>query len=72
MALTGMEKVLVCDKCLKAACWYSEFVCDEASGAGLKILTVKDLRKLNLENEDFWTDKKMIEVYGDADRNFRV
>lgn len=72
MTLNGSEKVLVCDKCLKAACWYGEFMCDESSGAGLKILTVGELRGLGLENEEFWTDKKMIEVYGDADRRFRA
>jgi len=47
-------------------------MCDDSRGAGLKILTVGDLRKLNREHEDYWTDEKMIEQYGDASREFRV
>ena len=72
MALSGDEKVLVCASCLRAACWYGEFMCDDAVGANLKILQVRDLRKLGREHEDFWTDEKMIEQYGDADRAFNV
>jgi len=47
-------------------------MCDEALGADLRILQVSDLRKLDREHEDFWTDEKMIEQYGDADRSFNV
>jgi hypothetical protein len=72
MALAGKEKVLVCGKCLRASCWYGEFMCDDAQSAGLKILQVNDLRKLDREHEDFWTDEKMIEQYGDADRTFNI
>ena len=66
------DKVLVCDKCLRASCWYGEFMCDDAQGAGLKILTVAELRKLKREHRDFWTDAKMIEIYGDASREFNT
>jgi len=65
-------KVLVCGKCLRAACWYGEFMCDNAVTADLKILSVGDLRKIDREHEDFWSDEKMIEVYGDASRDFRT
>lgn len=71
-ALKDSAKVLVCDKCLRAACWYGEFMCQDAQGAGLKILPVGELRKLAREHEDFWSDEKMLEVYGDTDREFRV
>lgn len=64
------SKVMVCDKCLRASCWHDEFRCDEAYGAGLVIKTVGELRKLGLEHEDNWSDKKMIQVYGDANRTF--
>lgn len=64
------SKVMVCDKCLRAICWYGEMMCDEAVGAGLKVLSVGDLRKLSLEHEENWSDEKMIQVYGDANRNF--
>lgn len=70
--LKETDPVIVCDKCLRACCWYSEFMCDDARGAGLKILSVADLRRLKLESEDYWQDKKMIEIYGNADRDFRV
>ena len=69
---TEKLKVLVCDKCLRACCWYGEFMCDDAVQAGLKILTVGDLRKLDREHEDYWSDEKMINVYGDASREFRA
>jgi hypothetical protein len=70
--LTLTAKVLVCDKCLRASCWYGEFMCEDAISAGLRVLTVAQLRKLDLESKDFWTDEKMIEVYGDASRQFRT
>ena len=66
------DKVLVCSACLRACCWYGIFMCDDARGAGLKILTVGDLRKLDREHEDYWSDEKMIEQYGDASREFRT
>ena len=72
MSTPNDAKVLVCDKCLRACCWYGEFMCDDAVQAGLKILTVGDLRKLDREHEDYWSDEKMINVYGDASREFRA
>lgn len=72
MGKKNSAKVLVCNKCLRACCWYGEFMCDDAIGAGLKILTVGDLKKLKRESSDYWTDGKMIEIYGDASREFRT
>jgi hypothetical protein len=66
------DQVLVCDKCLKATCWYGEFMCDDSVSAGLKIMKVGDLRKLGLEHEDYWSDEYLIRIYGDADRKFRT
>lgn len=66
------KKVLVCSKCLRASCWYGEFMCDAAQSAGLKIMTVGELLKIDRESSDYWTDEAMIEQYGDADREFRV
>lgn len=70
MGLKNAAKVLVCSKCLRACCWYGEFMCEDAGGAGLKILTVGDLRKLDRESSDYWTNEKMVEIYGDASRSF--
>lgn len=64
------SKVMVCDKCLRAICWHGEMMCDEARGAGLVVKTVAELRKLGFEHEENWNDEKMIQVYGDAKREF--
>jgi hypothetical protein len=45
-------------------------MCDYADSAGLVVKTVAELRKLGREHEENWSDAKMIEVYGDADRSF--
>lgn len=65
------NEVLVCDKCFRACCWYGEFMCDEAVGAGLCVLTVGDLRKLKLEHSEYWTKKTFLRVYGTASPRFR-
>lgn len=65
-------KVIVCAECLRACCWYGEFMCQKSRSANLKILTVGDLQKLNLEHPDYWTDATMVRIYGDASREFRV
>lgn len=67
------SKVMVCDACKTASCWHSgptDTVCDNYKTAGLAVMTVAQLRKLGLEHEDNWSDETMIEVYGNADRNF--
>jgi hypothetical protein len=33
-------------------------MCDEAITAGLTVLTVGDLRKLDRESSDYWTNEK--------------
>jgi len=40
-------------------------MCDYADSAGTKLMTVKQLKKLNLEHEDYWSDEKMLQIYGD-------
>lgn len=51
---TESKLVTVCSKCLRASCWLHIFVCDENRSAGLETLTVAHLRKLGLENEQYW------------------
>ena len=61
------EKIVeVCDSCLRACCWYGEFMCDNAKNAGTVRKTTTELAKLNLENSQYWTDEYMYEVYGQA------
>jgi len=47
--------VTVCDKCLCASCWQGIFMCDEAKFAGTVQKSVAELRKLDLEHEDYFT-----------------
>lgn len=58
------KEILVCSACRTAACWYGEFMCDEARRAGLVRMTVGDLRMLNREHSEYWTNTKFLEVYG--------
>jgi len=62
--LNEKKLIEVCDNCKKASCWYGEFMCDMADIARTIKLPIEKLRKLNLESEDFWSDKKLKEVYG--------
>ncbi len=53
------EKIIVCDKCLMASCWHGEFMCEESfsPGAGTVEKTIKELKKLNLENSHHWKNQ---------------
>lgn len=48
-----------------ACCWYGEVMCGSAKGAATVIKPVSELRKLKLERSVYWSDKKLIEVYGE-------
>ena len=48
--------IRVCDNCKQASCWLGQYMCDNADYAGTIDLPVKELRKLNLEDESFWED----------------
>lgn len=63
--MNNNKVVEVCDNCSRACCWYGESMCDYADSAGTKLMTVKQLKKLNLEHEDYWSDEKMLQIYGD-------
>ena len=52
------KNVEVCSECKCASCWYGEFMCEAARGAGTEIKTVGELRTLNRENEkSLWTSR---------------
>jgi hypothetical protein len=70
--MNGKSRVLVCDQCLRASCWYGEFMCDASKDAGLMVATVDDLRKFAREHESYWSDETMMRQYGTTDRKFRV
>jgi hypothetical protein len=46
-------------------------MCDDAVTAGLKVLTIGDLKKLGREHPEYWSDEKLIQIYGTASREFR-
>ena len=54
----------VCESCHTASCWYGEFMCDDSDHADTEKKTLDELRILNLEHEDNWSDKKMTQIYG--------
>ena len=56
--------IQVCDKCHRACCWYREFMCTDYFNAGIELKTVAELRVLNLEHEDNWSDEKMDKMFG--------
>lgn len=67
MATANTKRIMVCSECLRAACYYGEFMCDGAIGAGTVIKTVGELRPLDLEHPDYWGVKAMIRIYGQSD-----
>jgi hypothetical protein len=64
---SDMNKLVeVCDKCLKASCWYGEFWCEDSHSAGTKLMTVLELESKNLENSEYWSDEYMKKMYGNS------
>lgn len=68
--MKNYAEVLVCDKCLRASCWYDIFPCNDNIGAGLCVLTVGALTKLQLESPDYWTGKMFARIYGTTTPKF--
>ena len=61
------KKILVCNKCFRASCWYGKFICDEAIDAGTVKKTRKELAEKNLENPHYWEDEKLAFTFSDPD-----
>jgi len=51
------KKIVVCDECLRAACWNGHFYCDKAKRAGTTERTKRELLALNLEHPSYWEDE---------------
>jgi len=49
-----MTFVTVCSECLQASCWQGIFMCDKARTAGTVQRPIAELRKLDLEHEDYY------------------
>lgn len=48
--------VTVCAACLCASCWQAKFFCQEARNANVQRLPIRELRKLDREHADYWTE----------------
>lgn len=59
------KKIMVCANCLRASCYYGEFYCEDYKTANTTIKTIGELRKLKLENSDYWKSETLQKVYGD-------
>lgn len=69
--LQNDKRVMVCAECLRACCWYGEFMCDKARYADVKVVTVGDLRKIKAgEHEHYWSDEMFLRVYGTTKPDF--
>ena len=68
--MSDQRKVMVCDECLRASCWYGELHCGNAVFAGAKVLKIAELEPLRREHPDNWSDEAMIKQYGNANREF--
>jgi hypothetical protein len=42
-------------------------MCEKAGNAGIKLMKISELEKLDRENKCYWSDKKLLEVYGSLD-----
>lgn len=67
MEKTSSDTVTVCDKCLKATCWYGLFMCDEARTAGVTHKTRTELAALNREHPSYWTPESIEKYTGVKD-----
>lgn len=68
-----MEKVTVCDHCLKASCWAGAYYCEHYTIAGTVALPVYTLEWLNLESKDHWRkDEERQEEGGTMQKAFLV
>ena len=54
--LKDTDEIIVCDKCYRACCWHGYDMCDNSRSAGTAVLTVEELRRLDLEHESYWSE----------------
>jgi hypothetical protein len=64
MGISENKVIEVCSACGTAACWYGEFMCQDAHNSGTTKKTVAELREDKKENEEYWSDTKMTAIYG--------
>jgi hypothetical protein len=52
----GFWTVTVCSACLRASCWQGYFHCDDYRQANTLQKSSFELKKLKLENPEFWKE----------------
>jgi len=53
------DRITVCSACLRSSCWQGIFFCEKYLEAGTVDKTVEELRRLNLEHEDWWIETRI-------------
>ena len=53
-AVSEDRLVTVCSECLRASCWLGSFYCEKYRQAGTVQKSVRVLRELSREHEDYW------------------
>ncbi len=52
--------ITVCAECHRACCWQGVFMCEDSRNADVTKMSIVELRKLDLENEQYWkTDEEL-------------
>lgn len=57
--------ITVCSDCLRTSCWHGEFMCDNATAAGIIELTELELTGLHREHPWHYSVTHVREVCGD-------
>ena len=65
-----IKRVWVCSRCFQASCWHGKFMCDEAAYAGTVLMPIDELKKKGLEHQGNWSEKKILEIYGQVPEVF--
>jgi hypothetical protein len=53
--------ITVCDACLQASCWQGIFYCNDYKTAGIRKITVRELRQISKESPSYWkTDEELL------------
>ncbi len=55
------DLIPVCDECYMASCWQGMFMCEKSRDAGVIDVSVKELRLLRLEHEQYWRPRSGID-----------
>lgn len=64
----GDVLVTVCAQCLTASCWHGDFMCQYSDTAGIIKIRRNELREMDLEHPDYFSDEELLRVCGSIER----